>query len=241
MLGSRLVCCFAALIMQAYGQAPKDASLSLFELVWNRPGLLRADTREALLQRSPLSPEEKRMVSDSAAQVFEMLNVEGEAAKLRRQGDADFTSLERRRSEFLHKLAAILEERLGPDGWKKFNSFLLSLEPKIHVYPSFCDKGSRVYTLGIILQSGNEEAITALAVADTDYHADGTLYAAARLRSPDNRQITAESPAGSLSVHASAAASLAIGLEDGSYQGNFKFGEFCGGEKTPRIYADQPN
>jgi hypothetical protein len=25
--------------------------------------------------------------------------------------------------------------------------------------------------------------------------------------------------------------------EDGSYQGNFKFGEFCGGQKTPRIFG----
>ena len=63
------------------------------------------------------------MVSDGAAQVFsELLNAEVEAAGLGQQGDADFTSLERR-SESLHQLAATLEQRLGPDGWKKFTSF----------------------------------------------------------------------------------------------------------------------
>ena len=62
------------------------------------------------------------MVSDGAAQVFsELLTAEVEAARLGKQGDADFTSLERR-SESRYQLAATLEQRLGPDGWKKFNS-----------------------------------------------------------------------------------------------------------------------
>jgi hypothetical protein len=56
---------------------------------------------------------------------------------------------------------------------------LLSLDPKIRVYRSFGDKDSRVYTLGVILK--RNEAITAIAVAGTDYQAGGTLYAGARL------------------------------------------------------------
>jgi len=46
---------------------------------------------------------------------------------------------------------------------------LLALDPEIRVYRSFCGKDSRVYTLGIILK--RNEAITAIAMADTDYHA----------------------------------------------------------------------
>ena len=71
------------------------------------------------------------------------------------RGDAEFTSLERR-GESLHQLAAI-------------QFILLSLDPQIRVYRSFGDKDSRVYTLGVILK--RNEAITAIAVADTDYHA----------------------------------------------------------------------
>jgi hypothetical protein len=57
------------------------------------------------------------------------------------------------------------------------------------------------------------------------------------LKTADHRGVALEL----FRVHAAAVASLAIGTEDGSYQGNFEFGEFRGGEKTPRIYADQPN
>ena len=78
------------------------------------PGLLRADTREALLETSALSREEERMVPDGAVHVFsELLNAEVEAARLGQQGDADFTSLERR-GESLYQLAATVEQKLGP-------------------------------------------------------------------------------------------------------------------------------
>ena len=58
------------------------------------------------------------MVPDGAVHVFsELLNAEVEAARLGQQGDADFTSLERR-SESLYQLAATVEQRLGSDGWR---------------------------------------------------------------------------------------------------------------------------
>jgi hypothetical protein len=106
------------------------------------------------------------MVSDAAAQVFsELLNAEVEAAGLGQQGDADFTSLERR-SESRYQLAATLEQRLGPDGWKKFNSSCSLSNRRSGFIAVFATKIPVFILLGIILKSN--QAITAIAVADTD-------------------------------------------------------------------------
>ena len=56
----------------------------------------------------------------------------------------------------------------GLNGWKKFNHPARS-RPGDPGLSQFLRQDSRVYTLGIILK--RNEAITAIAVADTDYHA----------------------------------------------------------------------
>ena len=90
------------------------------------------------------------MVSDGAVQVFsELSNASGSG---RQRGDADFTSLERR-SESRYQLAATVEQRLGPDGWKKFNSSCSLSTPRSGFIAVFGDKDSRVYTLGIIIEA----------------------------------------------------------------------------------------
>lgn len=239
MPGWRVLCCLVTSLTLAHGQAPKDVPFSLFAVTWYTYGLLNQDTRDAFLQSSSLSPEQKRIISDTALEALELGNVEMDVARLRQQRDADFASFERRRGEILQKIAAELERRLGADGWEKFNSFLHSLQPQIRVYRSFCDNRSEVRTLGVTLQSN--DSMTAIAVVDTDYHAGGILYARAELRSPENRQVAAESPASSRRIHAAAVALLAVGLEDGTYQGSFRFGESCGGDEMPRIYRDQRN
>ena len=93
------------------------------------------------------------------------------------RGDAEFTSLERR-SESLHQLAATVEQRLGLMVGRSSIHPALSRPPDPGL-SQFGDKDSRVDTLGIILK--RNEAITAIAVADTDYHTGGTLCAGRRL------------------------------------------------------------
>jgi hypothetical protein len=85
------------------------------------------------------------------------------------------------------------------------------------------------------------EAITAIAVADTDYPAGGTLYAGARLTESGKPADHAESP-GSSSVYMRRPwPRLAIGTEDGSYQDNFQFGEFWRRRKDTSNLPDKPN
>ena len=119
------------------------------------------------------------MVPDGAVQSFsELSNAGVEAAGRRQRGDADFTSLERR-SESRYQLAATVEQRLGPDGWKKFNSSCSLSTPRSGFIAVLATK-IPVFILSESLLKRNE-AITVIAVADTDYPAGGTLYAGARL------------------------------------------------------------
>jgi hypothetical protein len=229
--------------MLAHGQVPKDASLSLVVQLINDPGLLNTEARRnTLLGNSTLSMEQIRVVLDTVGQAIELQNLEGNAARMQKQPGADFTAIERQRREILSMIAVNLEQRLGADGWAKFNSFLQSIEQQMKVHRSLCDNSSIVYTFGTTLQN-EVSTMTAIAVADVgDYRArDSRLYAEATVTSPENREITARSPANPLRIHVAAIAPLDIGLEDGTYKSSYRFGEFCGGSAAPRLFTDRVN
>lgn len=218
------------------GQVPMDATLSMLVQVLRTTGPLDLKARNTFLNGSGLSAEQIQTVLEVVS--FELMNLEGDAARMRSRPSADFVALERSRHEALHALALNLENRLGADSWIKFNSFLRSLEQKMRVHRDICDGKSVVYTFGTVFGDADETFMNAVAVADADYLAAHVLYAEATLRSPENREVISRSPASSSRIHAAARAVLQIGLEDGTYSGSFKFGEFCGESKSLRMYSD---
>jgi hypothetical protein len=219
------------------GQIPMDATLSMLVQLFRITGPLDLKARNTFLNSSALSAEQIKTVLDVVS--VELMNLEGDAARMRSRPSADFVALERSRHEALHGLALNLENKLGADGWLKFNSFLRSVEQKMGVHRDICDGNSAVYTFGTVFGDASESFMNAVAVADADYLAAHLLYAEATLRSPENREVTSRSPTSSLHIHAAASAALQIGTEDGTYSGSFKFGEFCGESKSLRMYTDQ--
>jgi hypothetical protein len=235
---TRLLFAFSAPLMVAHGQVPGDASLSMFMHVFRAPGLLSAEARSAFLESSGLSAEQVRILTETVDQGFEIENLEGNAARMRKQPGAEFTTIERNRLEILHTIANNLENSLGDAGWAKLSAFLRSIEQQMRFHRDVCDSKSAIYTFGTLLKG--QSAVTAVAVADRNYTAgDSRLYAHATLRSPESREISAKSPTLPIRVHAAAVAALPIGIEDGSYQSTFEFGEFCGEDKIPRILTDK--
>lgn len=104
------------------GQIPMDATLSMFVQLLRINGPLDLKARNTFLNSSGLSAEQIQAVLDVVS--LELMNLEGDAARMRGRPSADFVALERNRHEALHALALNLENRLGADGWIKFNSFL---------------------------------------------------------------------------------------------------------------------
>lgn len=222
----------------APARIPRDASLSMFVQLSSILGSLNTDQRIAFLNSSDLSAEQIDTVSNAVGQAFELHNLEGKAAQMRTQPNSDLTVLERSRGELLQTLGVNLENRLGVDGWAKFNSFLRSIETQMRVHRGICDARFVVYTFARAFQG--ESSVTAVAVADAgSFAAASRLYAEGTLRSPGNREITAKSSTSSFRIHAAAIAALPIDLEDGTYQSHFAFGELCGEDKAPRMYTDQ--
>lgn len=234
----RLFALLLSPLMLVSAQVPKEEALAVFALLYNytTPSPLSPDARKALIRNSALSTEAIQVVSDTVGDAIELGNLDGEAARARNQANAEFGAMQSRRREILRALEIRLKEKLGAEGWTSFDSLLQSIARQIETHRDLCDPESTVYTVGMVLQSTSE--ITAVAVADGDYHSGGSrLYAVATLRSPEKREMVAKSPASSFRTYAAAAAPLEIGTEDGNYQGDFTFGEFCGNENTLRLFT----
>src|SRR6266536_3220229 len=137
-----LVFLMAVSVRLAYGQGPGDASLALLVQMVSPTGVLRAETRDIFLKESGLSGEQAHTVSNVVAQASELQNLEGSAARMRKQPGVDFNAIEGRRREMLREVAAILEKALGPDGWAKLRSLLQSIEQKMEVRRSLCNSNS---------------------------------------------------------------------------------------------------
>jgi hypothetical protein len=236
----RLIGFLVLLPILANAQVPKEEALAVFALLYNytTPSPLSTDARDALIRNSAISTEAIQVVSDTVGQALELVNLDGDAARARKQANADFAGIESRRFEILQMLETLLKEKLGAEGWTRFDSFLQSMTRQMRVHRDLCDFRSTVYTFGIVLKTNS--SMTAVAVAYGDYHSgESHLYAEATLRSPENREIVAKAPANSIRTYAAAAAPLEIGIEDGSYHGSFTFGEFCGNEGAPRLYTER--